>query len=314
MPKPDPLYQRVRAICLALPDTRETLTWGHPNFRVGDKIFASYGDEGTGEPCLGFKASPALQMAIDSDPRFFVAPYVGKHGWRCLRLRGRVSSDEIRTLVEASYQLIAPRRLAPAHAAGPTGDIHTQRWNDPPAHAGTTRILVCRYRPRGVRKQDETWDEWWQEMAPSRALHAAYWGKEGAPIGWAEYKRRYLAEMRAQRPRIEQLAARGRAGEALTLLCSSACTDPARCHRTLLARLISAASREVRGRGRHRAQGRRRSRTGRRPRGRRSRPPRNADLPRTAGPGRRRRGRGHAATPGRRRSAARRANDMTRVL
>src|SRR5262249_1647206 len=196
------------------------------------------------------------------------------------------SSDEIRTLVEASYQLIAPRQLA-VEATGPAGAVHTQRWNDPPASTGTTRILVCRYRPRGVRKQDETWDEWWQELAPSRALPAASWGKEGAPLGWAEYRRRYLVEMRAQRPRIQQLAARVRAGEPLTLLCSSACTDPARCHRTLLAQLISAASREGRARGRHRAQGRRRSRTGRPPRGKRSRPPPNAGLPRTTRPQRR---------------------------
>ena len=39
----DPL-ERVREICLALPDTRETLTWDSPYFRVGDKIFAGYGD------------------------------------------------------------------------------------------------------------------------------------------------------------------------------------------------------------------------------------------------------------------------------
>ena len=32
------------------------------------------------------------------------------------------------------------------------------------------------------------------------------------------------------------------AGETVTLLCSSACTDPARCHRTLLASLVTAAA------------------------------------------------------------------------
>ncbi len=30
----------MRKICLSLPDTKETLTWGEPHFRVGDKIFA----------------------------------------------------------------------------------------------------------------------------------------------------------------------------------------------------------------------------------------------------------------------------------
>src|ERR1041384_4484133 len=100
------------------------------------------------------------------------------------------------------------------------GAIHHQRWNDPPVRNGGTRILVCRYRPRGVRKQDETWDEWRQELGPSRAPRAAVYGKRGAPIGWGEYRRRYLDEMRAQRPGIEELAARVRAGESLTLQCS----------------------------------------------------------------------------------------------
>ena len=38
--------------------------------------------------------------------------------------------------------------------------------------------------------------------------------------------------------RIRALAQRLAAGEAVTLLCSSACKDPTRCHRTLLAGLL----------------------------------------------------------------------------
>jgi hypothetical protein len=44
--------------------------------------------------------------------------------------------------------------------------------------------------------------------------------------------------MRAQVGRIEDLARRVAAGETITLLCSSACTDPKRCHRTLLEQLV----------------------------------------------------------------------------
>lgn len=101
-------------------------------------------------------------------------------------------------------------------------------------------MLVCRYRPRGVRKADETWDVWTKDLGPSRELHADFYGKNGPPIGWAEYRRRYLAEMRTQRERIRELADRVSAGETVTLLCSSACTDPERCHRALLRELIEA--------------------------------------------------------------------------
>ena len=36
---------KIRKICLSFPDTKETMTWGKPHFRVGEKIFAGYGEE-----------------------------------------------------------------------------------------------------------------------------------------------------------------------------------------------------------------------------------------------------------------------------
>ncbi|HXU79928.1 MAG TPA: DUF488 family protein [Polyangia bacterium] len=120
--------------------------------------------------------------------------------------------------------------------------VRTKRWNDPALADDGFRLLVTRYRPRGVKKADETWDEWWPELGPSRALHAAFWGKTGRPLTFAEYAPRYLEEMQAQAFRIRALHDRAAAGETITLLCSSACTDPSRCHRTLLARLIEPAS------------------------------------------------------------------------
>jgi hypothetical protein len=47
--------------------------------------------------------------------------------------------------------------------------------------------------------------------------------------------------MKGQRAEVASLAARVAAGETITLLCSSACTDPERCHRTLLKTLVTAA-------------------------------------------------------------------------
>lgn len=119
------------------------------------------------------------------------------------------------------------------------GALRTRRWCDPVDPDDGVRILVCRYRPRGVRKQDETWDRWLPALGPSRELHAAFYGKHGAPIGWAEYRRRYLAEMESQAETIAAIAARLDGGDNVCLLCSSACTDADRCHRTLLATLIA---------------------------------------------------------------------------
>ena len=122
------------------------------------------------------------------------------------------------------------------------GEVRTARWNDSPTPGGGTRILVCRYRPRGVSKRDETWDEWCKELGPSPALHAAVYGKGQPAIGFAEYRRRFLAELAVDPARyhLRALADRVAAGESVTLLCSSACTDEARCHRSILRDLMTA--------------------------------------------------------------------------
>jgi uncharacterized protein YeaO (DUF488 family) len=125
--------------------------------------------------------------------------------------------------------------------------LATKRWNDPAARDDGFRLLVCRIRPRGVAKAKETWEAWWPDLGPSRALLDAFHGKHAPPISWEAYAARYLDEMRGAQQlwRIRDLARRLAAGEALTLLCSSACHDPAHCHRTLLARLIEKAARSA---------------------------------------------------------------------
>jgi uncharacterized protein YeaO (DUF488 family) len=118
--------------------------------------------------------------------------------------------------------------------------IKTKRWNDPKEDDDGYRLLVCRFRPRGVRREDETWDAWLPQLGPSPELHAAVYGKSGPAIAWSEYRARYIDEMRAQRFWIRGFAERAQRGETITLLCSSACVDPERCHRTLLRELMTA--------------------------------------------------------------------------
>lgn len=120
--------------------------------------------------------------------------------------------------------------------------IRTKRWNDPAEPEDGYRLLVCRYRPRGVKKESEPWDAWCNALAPSVELHSDAYGKTGEPIPWDAYVVRYRAEMSRQRYWIEGFAKRIREGETITLLCSSACVDPERCHRTLLADLLKAAA------------------------------------------------------------------------
>jgi uncharacterized protein YeaO (DUF488 family) len=123
--------------------------------------------------------------------------------------------------------------------------IKTKKWDDRKEKSDGFRLLICRYRPRALPKEKETWDLWWKELGPSKELHAAFYGKRGEPIGWAEYRRRYLEEMKEQTERINILAEKAVQGKTITLLCSSACDDPAKCHRTLLKQLIEARVEEL---------------------------------------------------------------------
>jgi predicted DNA-binding protein (MmcQ/YjbR family) len=109
---PEQPTDRLRALCLALPETVEKEAWGDPTFRVRDKIFAME-KRGDGRVSLWCKAPPGSQMVlVGADPdRFFVPPYVGPKGWIGVRLDNRPDWDEVAKLVTRSYRLIAPKRL-----------------------------------------------------------------------------------------------------------------------------------------------------------------------------------------------------------
>jgi uncharacterized protein YeaO (DUF488 family) len=117
--------------------------------------------------------------------------------------------------------------------------VRTKRWNDAIAPDDGLRVLICRYRPRGVPSAGEPWDAWTTALAPSKALHAAAYGKGGnEKLPFEEYARRFRAEMASQKFWIDGFAKRVAAGETVTLLCSSACTDEARCHRSIVKQLL----------------------------------------------------------------------------
>lgn len=121
--------------------------------------------------------------------------------------------------------------------------VRTKRWSDPPSPDDGYRLLICRYRPRGVRKSDEPWDAFCPALGPSTELHALFYGKTGEPpLTFPEYARRFRAEMNARSYWIESFARRVRDGDSITLLCSSACEDESRCHRSIVKELIEAAA------------------------------------------------------------------------
>jgi predicted DNA-binding protein (MmcQ/YjbR family) len=113
-PDPDRVIERIRSVCLALPETVEKPFGGHtsPAFRVRDKLFVVIAEE---RSYMTLKAPPGVQgILVNSDgERFFVPPYVGSKGWVGVRIALNVAPDwdEVAEMIYESYRLTAPKRL-----------------------------------------------------------------------------------------------------------------------------------------------------------------------------------------------------------
>ncbi|TYO96682.1 PAS domain S-box-containing protein [Geothermobacter ehrlichii] len=72
--------------------------------------------------------------------------------------------------------------------------LRLKRAGEPPAPSDGLRILVDRLWPRGISKDAARLDAWVREIAPSHELRKWY-GHD--PARWAEFRRRYVAELDA---------------------------------------------------------------------------------------------------------------------
>ena len=110
--------ERLRAICLTLPEVTERPSHGAPTWFVrGKSAFVTLWVDGHHDhdfPHLWCAAPPGAQAALaGSDPGlFFRPPYVGGRGWIGVRLDvGGTSWQEIAELCEDAYRAVAPGRL-----------------------------------------------------------------------------------------------------------------------------------------------------------------------------------------------------------
>lgn len=87
--------------------------------------------------------------------------------------------------------------------------VRTKRVYETPAAEDGTRVLVDRIWPRGLRKRSAAIDLWLKEIAPSTGLRKWYGHK---PERWAEFKKRYQAELVNRGVELKQLAALIRKG------------------------------------------------------------------------------------------------------
>jgi hypothetical protein len=107
---------RLRGICLGLPETSERPSHGSPSFFVRDKkCFVMLVDDhhGDGRFAIWCAAPPGHQeLLVQAGPeRFFRPPYVGHRGWLGVMLHGKVDWDEVAGIVEDAFATVAPRNL-----------------------------------------------------------------------------------------------------------------------------------------------------------------------------------------------------------
>ena len=120
-PAKDPV-ERLRRICLALPETNERLSHGEPSFFVRDKKqFVMLDNHHHGAEHLAFwcAAPPGSQEALiaENPGQYFRPPYVGHRGWVGVRIDREPDWAEVAEIVHDAYRQIAPKGLS-ARLAG----------------------------------------------------------------------------------------------------------------------------------------------------------------------------------------------------
>lgn len=103
------VFARARRLCLAFPETTETASWGHPNFRAGKKAFCTF-EMVSGRPSIALRLSPAdVDLNLRRTP-FFATPY-GRGLWASVWVDAAIDWALIASLLERSYRLVANKRM-----------------------------------------------------------------------------------------------------------------------------------------------------------------------------------------------------------
>jgi hypothetical protein len=123
--KREHILGRIRAFCLALPETSERLSHGAPTFFVRGKrafLMVLTNHHGDGRFAIWCAAPEGVQRLLaDTDPeKFFVPPYVGHRGWLGVRLDRGLDWNELAGIVEDAYAEVAPAKLVAASASEST--------------------------------------------------------------------------------------------------------------------------------------------------------------------------------------------------
>ena len=106
------LLRQIRRQCLSLPETGEKASWGHPNFRAGNRVFVTF-EWIKRRPSIAFRLSRTDVDLLLRRKGFFATPY-GQGKWVSLWADKTVNRTLVRRLVVQSYRLVALKRMIAA--------------------------------------------------------------------------------------------------------------------------------------------------------------------------------------------------------
>jgi uncharacterized protein YeaO (DUF488 family) len=100
-------------------------------------------------------------------------------------------------------------------------DVRLKCAYEPAASSDGYRVLIDRLWPRGMSRARVKLDEWGRELAPSTELRQSFGHQPGR---FEQLRRRYIEELRSERPRLTELRRRAR-NRTLTLVYSARDTE-----------------------------------------------------------------------------------------
>ena len=122
MEKGEQQIERVRRICLALPETWEKISHGEPTWFVNKKVFAMFSNNHHHDGHIAVTVPAAIgiqEMLVKKAPKkFYRPPYVGVRGWVGIEL-DQVSDKELAVHLREAWLLIAPKKLHPLLESAP---------------------------------------------------------------------------------------------------------------------------------------------------------------------------------------------------
>ena len=114
---PEADLARVRAICLALPETDEKVSHGSPAFRVAGKMFVYFTHNHHGDDmtvvCVKTSGRDEQEMLMEADPTVFSWPaYIGPSGWIAMDVASEDTDwEHVAERIRISWRYAAPRKL-----------------------------------------------------------------------------------------------------------------------------------------------------------------------------------------------------------